>query len=152
MERAGYSAAVNVRFGDPRLGGSAARTLAPRDVSVKAGDRIRYSVSGFHQVAVYKVNADTSRSDVISNRDAFFDTSIIRPGHSDDIGDPTNRVAIGASPRDVDRNVVSRNEVLGLDVTINEQGRYLVLCAIRGHFLDEDPATNGGMFGFINVN
>lgn len=37
------------------------------------------------------------------------------------------------------------------DLTVTEPGRYLVICAIRSHFLDDGPGANGGLFGFIDV-
>ena len=150
----GYSADVTVRFGDPRFqgrGDSRNRTMLPSEVEVSAGDTIRFVPTGFHQVAVYRVDPEASRQDVTSDPDKYVDTSINGPFNDGDIGDPNNRVALGPSPRTVDREVLNRNDAMRWDLTINEPGRYLVICAIRSHFLDADPGANGGLFGFINV-
>ena len=150
----GYPADVTVRFGDPRFqerGDSRNRTMLPSEVEVSAGDVIRFVTTGFHQVGVYKVDPEASRQDVTSDADKYVDTSINGPFNDGDIGDPNNRVALGPSPRTVDREVLNRNDAMRWDLTINEPGRYLVICAIRSHFLDADPGANGGLFGFINV-
>jgi hypothetical protein len=36
-------------------------------------------------------------------------------------------------------------------VTLTQPGRYLVICSIRSHYLEDDPGANGGMFGFVTV-
>ena len=150
----GYPADVTVRFGDPRFqgrGDSRNRALLPSDVEVGAGDTIRFVNTGFHQVGVYKVDPEATRQDVTSDPNKFVDTTINGPFNDGDIGDPNNRVALGPSPRTVDREVLNRNDAMRWDLTLNEPGRYLVICAIRSHFLDPDPGTNGGMFGFVTV-
>ncbi len=150
----GYPADVTVRFGDPRFresGDSRNRNLLPNTVEVSAGNKVRFVTAGFHQVAVYKVDPEATRQDVTANPDAFVDTTINGLFDDKDIGDTNNRIALGPSPRAKDRTVVNRDDALRMDVTITEPGRYLVICAIRSHFLDDDPGANGGMFGFINV-
>jgi plastocyanin len=150
----GYQADVTVRFGDPRFqgrGDSRNRTMLPSEVEVSAGDTIRFVGTGLHQVAVYTVATDVSRQDVTSDPDKYVDTSINGPFNDGNIGDTNNRVALGPNPRTVDRDVVNRNDTLRWDLTINEPGRYLVICAIRSHFLDRDPGANGGLFGFVTV-
>ena len=150
----GYPADVTVRFGDPRFqerGDSRNRTMLPSEVEVSAGDTIRFVTTGFHQVGIYKVDPEATRQDVTGDPDQYVDTSINGPFNDGDIGDPNNRVALGPSPRTVDREVLNRNDAMRWDLTINEPGRYLVICAIRSHFLDADPGANGGLFGFINV-
>ena len=145
---------VIVRMGNPQFtgrGDSRNRNFLPQALEADAGDTVRFEIAGFHQFAVYQVAPETSRQDVIDNPDAYVDTTISGNFDERDIGDPTNRVALGSSPRTTDREVVNRNDAMATDVTINEPGRYLVICAIRSHFLDDDPAANGGMFGFIDV-
>ena len=150
----GYPADVTVRFGDPRFqgrGDSRNRTVLPSDVEVGAGETIRFVLTGFHQVAVYKVDPEATRQDVTNDPNKYVDTSINGPFNDGDIGDNNNRVALGPSPRTVDREVLNRDDALRVDLTINEPGRYLVICAIRSHFLDEKPGARGGMFGFVTV-
>lgn len=150
----GYPADVTVRFGDPRFrerGDSRNRNLLPSEIAVGTGETIRFVVAGLHQVAVYRVDPDTTRQDVTSNPNAYVDTSINGPFNDGDIGDTNNRIALGPSPRNVDRAVVNRDDAIGMNLTITEPGRYLIICAIRSHFLDDDPGANGGLFGFIDV-
>ena len=135
--------------------------LAPnRFVSIKkklylllleSGDTIRFVGAGLHQAAVYKVDPETTRQDVSSNPNTYVDTSVNGPFDEGDIGDTNNRIALAPSPRAIDRAVVNRDDSLGMNLTIMEPRRYLVICAIRSHFLDDDPGANGGMFGFIDV-
>ena len=107
--------------------------------------------AGTHQVAVYKVADGTTRQDVTNDPNSFVDTTINGPFSENDIGDTNNRIALGPSPRVNDRDVLNRDDALGMDLTITEPGRYLLICNIRPHFLEDDPAANGGMFGFITV-
>ena len=107
--------------------------------------------AGNHQVAVYKVDAGTTRQDVTSDPNSFVDTTINGPFNDGDIGDTNNRIALGPSPRVNDRDVLNRDDALGMDLTILEPGRYLLICNIRSHYLQDDPGANGGMFGFITV-
>ncbi len=150
----GYPADVTVRFGDPRFrerGDSRNKNFLPNAVEVDAGDNIRFLNAGGHQLAVYKVAPDTTREDVTNDPNAFVDTSINSPFNERDIDDSNNRIALGPSRRTVDRSVVNRDDAQRTDLTLNEPGRYLVICAIRSHFLDPDPGANGGMFGFVTV-
>ena len=123
----------------------------PNNLQVQAGETLRVVDAGFHQAAVYKVAAGTTREQVTADPNAYVDTTIPGAYSENDIGDTNNRIALGPSPRSNKRAVVNRDNALGMDLTINEPGRYLLICAIRSHFLDEDPATNGGMFGLIDV-
>ena len=150
----GYPADVTVRFGDPRFqgrGDSRNYTLLPSDVEVSAGDTIRFVNTGFHQVGVYEVDGDPTRQDVTKDPDKYVDTSIDGPYSRREIGDEKNRVALGPSFRVVDLEALNLDDALRWDLTINEPGRYLVICTIRSHFLDPDPGANGGMFGFVTV-
>lgn len=150
----GYPADVTVRFGDPRFqgrGGSRNNTLLPSDVEVSAGDTIRFVNTGYHQVGVYKVDPEANRQGVTSDPDKYVDTSIEGPLSKNDIGDTNNLVALGPSPRTVDREVLNRDDAMRWDLTINEPRRYLVICTIQSHFLDPDPGANGGIFGFVTV-
>ena len=150
----GYPADVTVRFGDPRFQGrddSRNYTLLPSDVEVSAGDTVRFVNTGFHQGAVYRVGPDVSRQDVTSDPDKFVDTSLNGPYSNLEIGDINNRVALGPSLWAVDREFLNRNDAMRWDLTINEPGRYLVICTVRPHFLNPDPGANGGMFGFVVV-
>ena len=150
----GYPADFTVRFGDPRFQGkrdSRNNTLLPSDVEVSAGDTIRFVNTGFHQVGVYRVDPEATRQDVTSDPDKYVDTSIDGPYSQRDIGDTNNRVALGPSFRVVDLEVLNLNDALRWDLTINEPGRYLIICTLRPHFLDPDPGANGGMFGFVTL-
>jgi plastocyanin len=150
----GEDADVTVRFGDPRFLGSGDRrnrSIVPSTVEVKAGATVRFQVGGNHQVAVYKAPADATRQAVAANRGAFVNTTVNGLFDMRDIGDTTNRVVLGASPRTVDTAIVNQSDATNTDVTITVPGRYLVICAIRSHYMDDDPLANGGMFGFLDV-
>ena len=146
------SPATVVLTGNPAFGSSANRVLLPDEVHTTVGEQVEFVVSGFHEVAVYSVPDGTTRQQVIDDKNAFLDTTINDPVYDRDIGDTANRVAIGPSPRDFDSAVVTRSDSLGTTVAITEPSRYLVLCAIRSHFLDANAEANGGMFGFIQVD
>jgi plastocyanin len=151
----GYPADVTVRFGDPRFltsGDARNYGILPSTVQVATGETVRFESAGAHQVAVYKVPPDTTRQAVTNNPNAFLNTAINSPFSNNDIGDPKNRIALGSSSRrTADRAVVNPDDALRVDVTITQPGRYLAICAVRSHFLEKDPAANGGMFGFIDV-
>ena len=82
---------------------------------------------------------------------AYVDTDVPGPLDQRDPGETENRVALGPSPCTVSEAVENRDRALGMDLIINEAGRYLVIRAIGSHFLDPDPEANGGMFGFVTA-
>jgi plastocyanin len=150
----GDTAAATVRFGDPRFMGSndlRNNNMVPLAVEVKAGAMVRFEQYGGHEVAVYKVAPETTRQAVAANRGAFVDTTINGSFDNREIGDAKNRIIMGASYRTQNRMVVNRDDATRMDLAITQPGRYLAICYNRSHYLENDPAANGGMFGFIDV-
>ena len=150
----GLSIASVIWLGDPGFPGRddhRNRNLLPDTVQIQAGETLRIVAAGSHQAAVYRVPDGTTREQVAADPNAYVNTDVPGPLDVADIGDTHNRIALGPSPRTVDQTVVDRDKALGMDLTINETGRYLVICAIRAHFLDRHPDANGGLFGFIDV-
>jgi hypothetical protein len=151
---------AEVNFGIPGVDfGAANHNLDGNDVCVTKGGTVNYEVYGFHQIAIYKVKADTTRSDVISNPNRFVDTTnrislVLPPEFGGEvipdflINDPNQRVFL--DPESIFDHVVSPGDPV--NVTFPKPGRYLAICTVAFHFLDSDPAANGGMFGFVDVD
>lgn len=96
---------------------------------------MHFLVSGFHQVAIYNQGTDPA--------------DIVVPGAGTFINDPTNRSYLGIPPAGGPlmtpgttnpSNASNRTE----SVSFREPGTFLVICNVRGHFLD-------GMFAVVNV-
>src|SRR5712691_548682 len=110
--------------------------ILPHKIKVKQGGVVHFLVAGFHQVVVY--NPGTKPDDIIV------------PGAGRFIDDPTNRFYQGIVPATETppvlpitinpSNTMNRVE----SVAFTEPGTYLVICNIRGHFLD-------GMFAVVKV-
>jgi len=110
--------------------------ILPHKIKVKQGGVVHFLVAGFHQVVVY--NPGTKPDDIIV------------PGACRFIDDPTNRFYQGIVPATETppvlpitinpSNAMNRVE----SVAFTEPGTYLVICNIRGHFLD-------GMFAVVKV-
>ena len=150
----GLSIANVIWMGDPGFrerGDRRNYNFLPNTVQVQAGETLRILNAGIHQAAVYQVAAGTTREQVTADPNAYVNTDILGALDDGDIGDANNRIALGPSPYRIERAGVNRDDALGMDLTINEPGRYLLICAIRSHFLELDSDANGGMFGFIDV-
>ena len=105
--------------------------------------------AGFHQATVYNVVDGTTREQVTADPNSYVNADVPGPLDGGDIGDTNNWFALRPSARAVDWDVVDRNDSLRWELTLNEPGRYLVICTIRSYFLDPDPRANGVMFGFV---
>jgi plastocyanin len=92
-----------------------AHTLTPNEVTIQAGGTVNFIIGGFHLVVVYDHGT--------------------KPGLIDD---PNNRIYRGLDPR---VNPQDRVEV----VTFSKPGTYLVICAVRPHFV------NDAMLGYVRV-
>ena len=90
------------------------------------------------------MDPEATRQDVTSDPDKYVDTSIDGPYSQRDIGDTNNRVALGPSFRVVDLEVLNLNDALRWDLTINEPGRYLIICTLRPHFPGPRPRSQWG--------
>jgi plastocyanin len=104
--------------------------LIPNEVKIKAGGTVNFIIGGFHHVLVY--DDGTQPGDINAN--------LLVPGSSPPglIDDPRNRIYRGMDPRLFPQD---RVEV----VHFSKPGRYLVICGVRPHFVDD------GMFGFVRV-
>jgi hypothetical protein len=119
--------------------------LIPHRVKIKAGGAVNFIIGGFHQPIVY--DNKTKPDDI----DEDLTTTTTGPTPSPAvvlINDPKNRIYRGLDPslQPLDRGsppafLQDRVEV----VFFPKPGKYLVICGIRGHFV------NDGMFGFVKV-
>ncbi|TAK08338.1 hypothetical protein EPO44_02785 [bacterium] len=149
-------AQVNVDFGDPETG---AFVMTPDEVTIVQGETVTFLVHGNHQVAIYRVDNNTTRgdieSDIVRDEDyvitdgagALIVNTVNRDaGHPGNIHDHfTSPLAfLGANQADVDTGTVDRDPALSANVTFLRVGRYLVICAVKRH-LDLK------MFGFVTV-
>lgn len=121
------------RFPNASPGPRNQHQLLPYKATIKAGGSVSFIIAGLHQVTVY--SDGTQPTDI--NVDSTTSTTGT-PAGVPLIDDPTNRIYRGLDPSLHPRD---RTEV----VHFSEPGTYLVICGVRGHFVDD------GMFGFVKV-
>lgn len=119
--------------------------LIPNEVKIQAGGAVDFVVAGFHQIVIY--DNGTQPGDINSALDYPAPLANL-------INDPNRRIYVGLSPSGVPANFFAPGVPAAAiaappqdrieSVTLPNPGRYLVICAVRGHFLD-------GMFGFVTV-
>jgi hypothetical protein len=119
--------------------------LIPHQVTIKVGGSVNFIISGFHNPAVYAPGKNPE--DV--------NTALTRPSTGVPAGvllinDPVGRVYAGPDPSTFAWTPVapSTNAVLRDRVEVvhfPRVGRHLVICAVRGHFV------NDNMFGWVRV-
>jgi plastocyanin len=120
--------------------------LIPNEVTIKAGGTVNFIVAGFHLIAVY--GDGTSPADINTSITMSPTTQPMPPL----INDSNNRVYLGIDPTVMPQlagppqgpaqpRLQDRVEV----VHFPDPGRYLVICAVLPHFLDN-------MFGYVKVN
>lgn len=123
--------------------------ILPDEIEVKRGGVVHFLVAGFHQVVVYKPGTEPE--------------DIVVPPSGTFIDDATNRFYQGITPAGGPApglpvttdpsNARNRVESVSFPASAGtgtppsepaEPGVYLVICNVRGHFLD-------GMFAFVRV-
>jgi plastocyanin len=130
--------------------------ILPDEIQVKLGGVVHFLVAGFHQVVVYKPGTEPEDIDVpasgtfINDADNQFYLGI------NPAGGPGNTPATPVVPGDTRSNAQNRLESVSFPAEEGrsttgtllsekaEPGVYLVICNVRGHFLD-------GMFAFVRV-
>lgn len=105
--------------------------ILPPTIRVRAGGVVNFVVAGFHQIFVYKPG--TTPGDIV-----------VPPAGTTFINhDVANLYYMGLSPAvpvPLFSNAMNRVE----SVSFSKPGTYLVICNVRGHFLD-------GMMAFVKV-
>ena len=138
---------VSVAFGrglnTAQPGNSVNHVVLPKKIKVKQGGVVHFLVAGFHQVVVY--NSGKKHDDVVVPVSGTFIDDLdnlfylgINPAGGPPPGTPSTPTL--GPPRDDRSNAMNRVE----SVSFTEPGTYLVICNIRGHFLD-------GMFAVVKV-
>ena len=121
------------RFPNVSLAAANAHRVSPYQVTIKAGGSVAFVISGLHQILVYgpdvlpdSINAQLTRP------------STGTPSGTPLINDPANRVYGGLDPSTQPRE---RTEV----VNFHAEGKYLVICGVQPHFV------NDNMYGWVRV-
>jgi plastocyanin len=120
--------------------------VIPNTVTIKAGGAVNFNISGFHQVIIYDVG--TQPEDINVNTPTPPTTTRGPLPHPPVVlvDDPTHRIYRGLDPT---LQPLDLGGAVGRDrvevVTFAKPGTYLLICGIRGHFV------NDGMFGFVTV-
>src|SRR5713226_5513995 len=153
-ERLSVSVAFGRGLNTAQAGNKVNHVILPNNIKVKQDGVVHFLVAGFHQPVVYKPGTQPG--------------DIVVPAAGTFINDPTNRFYLGINPAggplntaatpivptDTRSNAANRVESVGFPASVGvnaagtilsakaEPGVYLVICNVRGHFLD-------GMFAFI---
>jgi hypothetical protein len=163
-ERLSVSVAFGRGLNTAQPGNAVNHVVLPNKIKVKQDGVVHFLVAGFHQVVVYKPG--TRPEDIVVPPPP--------PGGDPFINDLTNVFYLGINPAGGPLNTPATPDnpiVTGSDTTSNAQNRvetvgfpaeegvsatgaflsakaepgvYLVICNVRGHFLD-------GMFAFVKV-
>ena len=110
--------------------------VTPYDVTIKAGGSVNFLISGVHLLLVYAPG--TTMDSINASLIEFAVPPVPGPLFPGFINDPANRVYRGLDPRAP--APLDRAEVL----TFAQPGRYLVVCGLVPHFLDN-------MSGYVTV-
>jgi hypothetical protein len=130
---------VSVAFGrglnTAQPGNAVNHAILPDKIKVTQDGVVQFLVAGFHQAMVY--NPGTKRQDIIVPTTGTF------------INDLTDLYYQGIAPVGGPLDTAGTTNPLNgsnrvESITFSEPGTYLVICNVRGHFLD-------GMFAFIKV-
>jgi plastocyanin len=108
--------------------------LIPKEATIKAGGAVMFVLSGLHNVVVYDDGTLPQQINVTDNLQAT--TGV--PAGVPIINDANNRIYRGPDPSLLP---LDRSET----VHFPRPGRYLVICGVRPHFV------NDGMYGFVRV-
>ena len=106
--------------------------LAPHEARIKAGGAVMFVIAGLHQVLVYDDGTDPATIDIDNT------VPVTMPPGPPLINDPARRLYRGPDPSLLPRD---RTEA----VNFPRPGRYLVICGVRPHFV------NDRMFGYVQV-
>jgi plastocyanin len=120
--------------------------LIPNEVTIKAGGAVNFLIGGFHQPIVYddgtqpeEINVNTPTPPTPTRGPNPFPPLAL-------IDDPTNRIYRGLDPSLQPLDLGGERGQDRVEVVLfSKPGTYLVICGIRGHFV------NDGMFGFVTV-
>lgn len=149
-----------ISFGVEGAAGAANHKLVPDEVSISVGGKVALQIFGLHQPTVYRVDANTTRADIEADivrgsnyvltdfaQVAIVNTATRDFEHSVTIHDHATSPLIlqATNPFDASTTVLNRDETLNIEILFKVAGRYLLLCAVKGHLDDR-------MFGFVNVN
>ena len=161
-ERLSVSVAFGRGLNTAQAGNIVNHVILPNKIKVNLDGVVHFLVAGFHQVVVYKPG--TKREDIVVpaagtfindpiNRDPTSQFYLgINPagGLANTQATPANPIVAGSDTRS---NAQNRVESVGFPASVGtgtppsakaEPGVYLVICNVRGHFLD-------GMFAFVEV-
>jgi hypothetical protein len=131
--------------------------MLPGEVKVDHGGVVHFLVAGFHQPVLYKPGTQPEDIAVPPSGTFINDLNNLYYEGISPAGGPLGTPATPVVPGDTRSNAANRVESVSFPETDGihpvsgmklsdraEPGVYLVICNIRGHFLD-------GMFGFIEV-
>jgi hypothetical protein len=154
---------VSVAFGrglnTAQPGNPVNHVVLPKKIKVNQDGVVHFLVAGFHQVAVYKPG--TKPKDIVVPETGTFINDAnnrfylgINPagGPGNTQATPENPIVTGSDTRSNAQNRIESvgfpaEEGVGTNMVASpkaEPGIYLVICTVRGHFLD-------GMYAFVKV-
>jgi hypothetical protein len=113
--------------------------IIPDSIRVKQDGVVHFLVSGFHQIFVYQTGTELADINVPAAGTFINDLDNLLYQGINPAGGP---LGTPATPTIDDMRSNASNRVES--VSFAEPGTYLVICNVRGHFLD-------GMFAFIKV-
>lgn len=110
--------------------------VLPRTIEVKAGGVVNFAVAGFHHIVVYMPGVEVE--DILVPPSGTFINDFVNLYYNGILpaGGPPPGIAPTVNPSNASNRVES--------VSFNEPGTYLVICNVRGHFLD-------GMYAYVKV-
>jgi plastocyanin len=117
-------------------GNAVNHVILPDTIKVKQGGVVHFLVSGFHQVFVYEAGTEPDDIEVPDMGTFIDDLDNLRYEGIEPAGGP-----LSTPSSDNPDNGSNRVE----SVSFLEPGTYLVICNVRGHFLD-------GMFATVQVS
>ena len=106
--------------------------ILPKQIRVRTGGVVNFVVAGFHQVTAYRPGTLPENIVIPADPAEFL------------INDANNRVYLGPSPVAPPAPGVSNASNRVESIRFDEAGTWLVICNVKGHFLD-------GMYAFVKV-
>jgi hypothetical protein len=111
--------------------------VLPRTIHIQKGGVVNFAVAGFHQIFVYVPGVRSEDIQVPASGTFINDVENLYYRGILPAGGPPPAIAATVNPSNASNRIES--------VSFSEPGIYLVICNIRGHFLD-------GMYAYVKVS